>query len=173
MGCEDGSEEPTGKGKEEVSAKSQHVLERRANALAQHMKVRITDVATALQAADGRIPFHTKLSKGDALDWWAKHRYDSLGQKALQGLPPQAVFSLDAALNQRVAQQQETGLPVEGAPDQQQAQSQSFDLSHLGLQPSGPPTQAGQQQLDPDMLAALFGAQQGGQNGPPGNVPGM
>lgn len=148
-----------------MSTKHQHVLERRAAALAQGMKARISDMTLALQAADGRIPFHTKLSKGDALDWWMKHRYDNLGQQALAGMPPQAIFSLDAALNQRVAQQQEQGLPVEGPPEQQQAQAQSFDLSHLGLSNTGPPTPAAQN-LDPAMLEALFG----GQNGPPGNT---
>ena len=97
-------------------AKQDHILERRANVLAQKMQARIGDMALALQAADGRIPFQTKLSKGDALDWWSQHRYDTLGQQALAGMPPNgcskpseigsvlAVSSLDLAPERRALQ---------------------------------------------------------------------
>lgn len=136
----------------------QHILERRANLIAQKLEQRVQDMTIALQAADGRLPFHTKLSRGDALDWWMKHRYDSLGQQVIQKLPPMAVFNLDAELAKRVEQKQSQGIPIEGPPNQ--SEMQSNDLSHLGLQPTGAPTQDAQQ-LPPDVLEALFGRQGG------------
>ena len=90
---------------------TQHVLERRSTLLAQRLRQRIDDTVLALQAAGGRIPFKTKLSRGDALEWWAKHRYDALGQQALQSLSPLDVAQLDNALSKNVAAQT-GGLPI-------------------------------------------------------------
>lgn len=91
----------------------QHVMERRSHMIAQRLRQRITDMATALQSQDGRIPFRTKLSRNDALDWWTKHRYDGLGAKALAGLDPLTVAKLDNALNEHSKTQADQGLPVE------------------------------------------------------------
>lgn len=100
-----------------AGASQQHIMERRSHLLAQRLKQRISDTALALQAGSGRIPYRTSLSKGDALDWWAEHRYDDLGKQALQGYSPLDVAKLDSALNQRVQEMQNQGLPVKTSPD--------------------------------------------------------
>lgn len=94
-------------------AQSQHPLERRAQMLAGKIQGRVADLGQAMQAANGRIPFHTKLSQGTALEWWAQHRYDDLGQQVLQNLDPLDVLHLDRALGEYGAQQEALGLPQE------------------------------------------------------------
>lgn len=88
-----------------------HPLERRAQMLTGKLTQRMSDIGQSLQAANGRVPFKSKLSQNAALDWWSKHRYDALGQRALATLDPQSVFNLDAALNRYTANQQEQGVP--------------------------------------------------------------
>lgn len=88
----------------------QHIFERRAKLLSQRITQRKQDLTKAMQAANGRIPFRTKLSQSDALQWWVKHRHDALGQQALAGLDPLSVAKLDNALNQ-YAQNNPAGLP--------------------------------------------------------------
>lgn len=95
------------------SRSNQHILERRAGLLADKLKKNMNDLTESLQAAGGRIPFKTKLSKGSALDWWAQHRYDQLGQRALSSLDPASIMSLDAELA-KYNQSQDQGLPTIG-----------------------------------------------------------
>ena len=90
---------------------SQHPLERRATLLAGKLTQRIGDIGQSLQAAQGRIPFSTKLPQADALKWWSQHRYDSYGQQALKNLQPQDVMSLDLALTRYAQGVDENGVP--------------------------------------------------------------
>lgn len=93
-----------------------HALERRAAMAAGALKTRVSTMSQSLMAAQGRIPFHTKLSQANALDWWSQHRYDQLGQQALAGLDPIAVARLDTALTQHAQDKEALGLPVETDP---------------------------------------------------------
>lgn len=99
-----------------MASKNQHTLERRSALLAEKMRGRINDLKQSLTAPQGRILYRTKMSQSDALNWWAQHRYDQYGQKALAGLDPQSIFQLDAALAQHVNSQEEQGMPQENLP---------------------------------------------------------
>lgn len=90
---------------------NQHILERRAGMLADRLTKSITDLSTSLQAANGRVPFKTKLSTGTALDWWSKNINTPLGQRALSSLDPLSVMKLHTALSQ-FQNKNEFGMPV-------------------------------------------------------------
>lgn len=94
-----------------------HTLERRSALLAQKLTGRMSDLTQSLRAAEGRIPFHTKMTRSTALDWWGKHRYDELGQQALAGLSQAAIINLDTNLAQYAHQRSITDLPVESGQD--------------------------------------------------------
>lgn len=89
----------------------QHPLERRATLLSGKLKDRVSAMTASLSAAQGRIPFHTKLPEAQALDWWSKHRYDDIGKQALATLDPISVARLDSALTQHAQQQEALGMP--------------------------------------------------------------
>src|SRR5258708_389407 len=89
----------------------QHPLERRSALLAGKLKDRVSSMTQSLTAAQGRIPFRTKLPEAQALDWWSKHRYDDIGEKALELLDPMSIARLDSALTQYAQQQEALGMP--------------------------------------------------------------
>lgn len=94
----------------------QHPLERRSALLAGKLKERVSTMTASLTAAQGRIPFHTKLPEAQALDWWSKHRYDDIGRQAIASLDPIAIARLDSALTQHAQQKEAMGLPIETDP---------------------------------------------------------
>ena len=83
----------------------QHPLERRATALADAFTKRV-DLMASMMRPDNTPVFHTKLSDAKALDFWQKHRYDSLGQAVLSTWSPAQIMNLDTKLSQMHLDQQ-------------------------------------------------------------------
>jgi hypothetical protein len=83
----------------------EYPVEQRVSALAGGIRTAISTIADTLRPPGGRAPFTQRLSRTDALDWWAQHRRDELGAAALQAMPPQAIAQLDVELGQHMAAQ--------------------------------------------------------------------
>ncbi len=85
---------------------TQHILERRASAIATAIQKQRLVVAEALKPDGTRPPFTTQMSEPEALAWWQKNRYSNFGQRVLANMAPMQVMELDQALSQANEPQQ-------------------------------------------------------------------
>ena len=74
--------------------------------MADAMLARIELLRFMLAPPGERPVFHELKSKPEALRWWRQHRYDELGQQALQTMDRQAVLELDVALSRQIEAEQ-------------------------------------------------------------------
>ncbi len=91
----------------------QYTIERRASLLAQSIGKRIGIISQGLAPSGKRPPFTEQLSQKDAMAWWQKHRFDSLGQQVTANMDPQSLMELDQALGQKTEADQNSALPGE------------------------------------------------------------
>lgn len=81
-----------------------HVVERRAELLADAIGYRI-DLLAGFLAPKGRGPVFTeRLRTRDAAAFWLRHRYDDIGRKVLAQWDPEQVMELDRALSEWIGQ---------------------------------------------------------------------
>ena len=81
-------------------AEAEHMIERRADLLAQKMQRRVQVLSQFLKPDGQRPPFTKQLNNEDAMRFWMQHRYDEIGAQVLQNLQPHDIAELDAALAQ-------------------------------------------------------------------------
>lgn len=114
-------------------------VERRSNMLAEAMQRRVDMFAQQLRPAGQRPPFTQQLNEENALKFWRAHRYDDMGARVLQNMPPQSIAELDAALSQHVEQQQSLlPQPQAPAPPPPPPAAPAEPMLPPQLQPGGP-----------------------------------
>jgi hypothetical protein len=87
-----------------MSGNVQHVMERRAAALADAINHRVELLTEFLRPDGDRPVFTKKLSEAEALSFWQKHRYDEIGAQILAGWTPEQIMSLDVALSRAASE---------------------------------------------------------------------
>ncbi|MDA8219403.1 MAG: hypothetical protein M0Z94_17505 [Dehalococcoidales bacterium] len=75
-----------------------HVMERRAELLAEAIRHRIEVMADFLMPPGEPPVFSSRVSRRDALAFWTKHRYDQIGAQVLSRWSPEQIMALDAEL---------------------------------------------------------------------------
>ncbi len=84
----------------------QHVMERRAELLANAIEHRVQVMTDFLQPPGQPPVFSQKVSRREWLEFWRLHRTDEVGAQVLSTWTPEQIMALDTALGQPQVQQQ-------------------------------------------------------------------
>jgi hypothetical protein len=86
-----------------MSGNVQHIMERRAEMLADAINHRV-DLLAEFLTMDDRPVFTKKLRQAEALSFWQRHRYDEFGAQILASWTPEQILALDAALGRAASE---------------------------------------------------------------------
>ena len=89
----------------------QHVIDRRADLLAEAILHQVEVRAAMLNPVGGKPPFTDQVTTDEAFAFWSKYRYEPQGKAAISRMTPLQIAELDAWLTQEVNARQQAATP--------------------------------------------------------------